>query len=137
MEATKQSVDPMGDPNRGHEQRDVQVRPIAMFGVGLFVFTSVILFLMGWLFHHFAGRQARVDVPASPLADTRVQPPEPRLQVVPGQDFKEMRAAEEAVLKSYGWADREARVVRIPIDRAIELLVERGLPVRSKSPEEQ
>ena len=39
----------------------------------------------------------------------------------------EMRAAEDAVLQSYGWVDHPAGVARIPIDRAIELLVARGL----------
>jgi hypothetical protein len=35
------------------------------------------------------------------------------------------------MLKSYGWIDRDKGVVHIPIDRAIEILAERGLPVRA------
>ena len=41
-----------------------------------------------------------------------------------------MRAAEEKELTTYGWADEEKRAVRIPIDQAMKLLVERGLPAR-------
>jgi hypothetical protein len=41
-----------------------------------------------------------------------------------------MRAAEDVMLNSYRWIDREARIVGIPIDRAIEVLAEKGLPVR-------
>ena len=41
-----------------------------------------------------------------------------------------VRAAEEKVLQTYGWVDKEQKIVRIPIDRAMELLAERGLPAR-------
>jgi hypothetical protein len=46
-----------------------------------------------------------------------------------------MQAAEDSLLKSYGWIDRERGIVRIPIDRAIEILAQRGLPVRPQSSE--
>jgi hypothetical protein len=58
-------------------------------------------------------------------------PPEPRLQANPRQDLKELRDAEEARLKSYGWVDRNAGVVRIPIDEAMKLTLQRGLPARA------
>jgi len=48
-------------------------------------------------------------------------------------DIWRLRANEDAVLNSYGWADRRAGTVRVPIDRAMDLLVERGLPVASGS----
>jgi len=115
-----------------HEQSNVSIRPIAIFGVGLFVLAVVSMLLMAWLFGYFAARQARLDVPPSPLVDTHQLPPEPRLQVSPAQDWQKLRAAEDAVLNSYGWVDQEAGIVRIPIDRAIELLAERGLPVRNE-----
>jgi hypothetical protein len=56
-------------------------------------------------------------------------------QAAPDEALKQLRATEEALLTTYGWADRENGVVRIPIDRAMELLLERGLPARK--PEEQ
>jgi hypothetical protein len=71
-------------------------------------------------------------VPPSPLASTRSGPPEPRLQVNPVQDLKALRAAEDQILASYGWVSQETNVARIPIDRAMELLVERGLPAPPK-----
>ena len=39
----------------------------------------------------------------------------------------EERASEHTLLRSYGWVNRDARLVRIPIDRAIELYVQRNL----------
>ena len=125
---------PSGDSGRGHETRDMSVRPIAIFVVGLFVLTSVVLLLMVGLFDYYAARQAKLDVPPSPLA-IREPPPEPRLQVAPAKELEEMRAAEDAVLNSYGWIDREDGVVRIPIDRAMALLLQRGLPVRPQTRE--
>jgi hypothetical protein len=54
--------------------------------------------------------------------------PQPRLEVKPGVDLAELRAAEDADLNSYGWIDRNAETVRIPIDRAMQLILQRGLP---------
>jgi hypothetical protein len=87
---------------------------------------------MTWLFDYFAARQARIDVLPSPLADPQQLPPEPRLQVSPGADVEHMREAEEAVLQNYRWVDREAGIVGIPIDRAMDILAEKGLPTRSE-----
>jgi hypothetical protein len=115
-----------------HEVTDVQVRPIAAFAVGLVVLTGVVLLLMVWLFDYFAVRQAKLDVPLSPLAVTQEAPPEPRLEVALDQVLQEVRAHEDALLHSYAWVDPQAGVVRIPIDHAMTLLLERGLPVRSE-----
>jgi hypothetical protein len=58
--------------------------------------------------------------------------PEPRLQLAPREDLRALRAWEEAALNSYGWIDRTAGVVRLPIERAMDLIVQRGLPVRAQ-----
>ena len=56
--------------------------------------------------------------------------PTPRLQDDDVRDMSEMHAAEDKYLKGYAWTDQANGRVRIPIDRAMELLVERGLPTR-------
>jgi hypothetical protein len=86
-----------------------------------------VLLLIGWLFDYFAARQAKLDVPISPLAVSQQAPPEPRLEVVLDQVLREVRADDEAMLYSYAWVDQQAGTVRIPIDRAMTLLTERGL----------
>ena len=48
-------------------------------------------------------------------------PPEPRLQTNPREDLSELRASEDELLDSYGWVDKNAGVVRIPIDEAMKL----------------
>ena len=67
--------------------------------------------------------------PAPPtLAEARGRrlPPEPRLQAYPEADLIEFQAREEKQLTTYGWVDEDAGVARVPIDRAIDMLLERG-----------
>lgn len=57
--------------------------------------------------------------------------PTPNLQLDPRQELLALQAREAAELNSYGWVDRTNGIVRIPVERAMELVLERGLPVRS------
>jgi hypothetical protein len=115
---------------RGHEERDVQLRPLIISAMSLAILAGLSLFAMWLLFDYFAARRARLEVAPSPVFEARQLPPEPRLEVFPQQDLRQMRAAETAILHSYGWVDRQAGIVRIPIEHAIELLAERGLSAR-------
>jgi hypothetical protein len=54
--------------------------------------------------------------------------PAPRLQPDPAEDLAALRRAEDERLSSYGWIDREQKTVHMPIDRAMNATVERGLP---------
>ena len=60
------------------------------------------------------------------------EPSGPQLQVVPGLDLRQMQAAEEERYNSYGWVDQPADIVHIPVDKAIDLLLENGLPTRQE-----
>lgn len=115
-------------PDGAYERRDLSPRVIGLFLVGLVLTTGLVLLLMWGLFDYYGARQMRADIPPSPLADVRQIPPEPRLQVNGVADLQDFRAKEEAALHSYGWIDRKAGSVRIPIDRAKDLLLQRGLP---------
>ncbi|MCI0694884.1 hypothetical protein L0337_23110 [candidate division KSB1 bacterium] len=119
------------DNGSGHEESDANVSAVTKFGIGLAIISAVVLVLMVWLQNFFNEQTKRATPPPSPLMAERQLPPGPRLQVAPAKDLDEVRAAEDSVLNSYGWVVRDGGVVRIPIDRAIELVVQRGLPVRS------
>jgi hypothetical protein len=56
--------------------------------------------------------------------------PSPRLEEDERGQLNRILMKEDDILYSYGWVDQKAGVVRIPIDRAMDLLVQRGLPVR-------
>ena len=117
-----------------HEQSDVNIRAILGFGGALIVVAAVVHLLIYGLFQYFDRREG-VKVPAEyPLAASQGhhEPPEPRLQIDPRQDLADMRAKEDQVLGSYGWVDKNAGVVRIPIDAAMRLTLERGLPARTE-----
>jgi hypothetical protein len=114
--------------SRGHERSDVPLRPFLIFGLSLATLAGLSLLAMWFLLNYFASRQARLGGIQPPLFDAQHLPPEPRLQVSPQRDLQAMLAAQRAILHSYGWVDRQAAIVRMPIERAIELLTERGLP---------
>jgi hypothetical protein len=67
--------------------------------------------------------------PPSALGLPQPTPPNPRLQTDPVADWDTLHATEEALLSSYGWVDQKAGTVHIPIDRAMDELAQRGLPV--------
>ncbi len=125
-----------GDPGPGYETRDANVRSLMVFGLGLFVTLVLLLALMAGVFRYFSKSQS-LGPPASPFADLRTLPPQPRLQVEPRMDLEHLRAREDAVLNSYGWVDPRAGVVRMPIDRAMDRLLQKGLPVRAERAEKK
>ncbi len=117
----------------GHELRDLSPKNIAIFAASLAVTILVVLWVCYELFQHYATVSMKAEVPPSPLSYTREPTPEPHLLVVPGQELKAMRAEEDSMLNSYDWVDREKGIVRIPIQRAIDILAQRGLPSRPQS----
>lgn len=134
MRMNNDPVDAAEKPDVRYERSDANVRAILMAGLGLIVLAAVMHVSLWWLFEYLAIREVHVTLPPSPLADQpgAPQPPEPRLQASPGQDLQAMRAEEDALLSSYGWVDQQAGIVRLPIERAMQLLAERGLPVRTE-----
>lgn len=112
----------------GHERKDADV--IALFMIGaLLCLGGIIVILSCWgLIHVLTLRQnAREEAAVIPAQQGR-KFPAPNLIVEPGSNFRPLRAAQEKELNSYGWIDRKSGKVRIPIERAMQLLIERGLP---------
>ena len=117
-----------------HEHSDVNIRAILGFGGALFAVAVAVHVLIYALFGYFDSREG-VQRPAEyPLAASQGhrEPPEPRLQTDPRQDLADMRAKEDEQLQSYGWVDKNAGIVRIPIEAAMKLTLERGLPARTE-----
>jgi len=110
--------------------RDVNVRGVLLFGFWLLVGSIAAVVAMFGLFRMLEKGQERSDKLLPPQVAVSLQrtPPEPRLEPDPLALRRELHAAEDAQLKSYGWVDRPSGVVRIPIARAMELLLERGVP---------
>ena len=113
---------------RGYEHSDVPIRPVAMFLVGLAVLLMVAGGLTAGLFYWFEVNAARVDPAPAPLAAAAPETPGPLLQVSPRDDLQQVRQREEAQLMTPAWVDKDRGVARIPIDRALEVTAQRGLP---------
>ena len=118
-------------PGATHEERDINV--LAVGGLGLFLIVLCVgstLALVG-LFRYFSAREASRQVPVeTPVMQERGLIKQPELQVHEREDLKQIRAAEDQILGSYGWVDRDKGIVRLPIDRAIDLLAGKNLPHR-------
>ena len=115
------------------ETQDVNPNGVIVFLASL-ISSLILVFLVVWVFwgvltNAFA-RTGPSQVPR--LSQT---PPEPRIQPDPNLDLWRLRAREDQILHSYGWSDQKAGTVRIPIDRAMDLLLKQGLPVRPQTGE--
>ena len=116
---------------RSHERRDLPVRNIILFSIALTAVLVVSHFALEAAFGRLRKRADREDPPRPPLREARAVHPEPRLQTDPVLELDALRREEERRLGTYGWIDREHRVLRIPIDRAMDQLLRRGLPARA------
>jgi biopolymer transport protein ExbD len=144
------------DVARGFEASDVQVTGIVVFLVSLAIFVvvaAVLSYGIGYaIFAHLAKEDAQdygprskwsktVDVrtlgdlasnPAlqNKIAQTTEQFPQPRLQTDDGnQEIADLHAKEDLLLENYSWVDQSQGKIRIPIERAMELVAKQGLPV--------
>jgi hypothetical protein len=131
MEAPlKPPIEPESNPTVAREGTDANTRAITRFGIGLAFVIIVSQLLLWWLFDALAGKEAKLSppVPAIIKAQAPAQPPEPRLQANPRLDLREMLRDEDAVLDHYGWVDPDRGIVRLPVQRALEIVAEKGLP---------
>ena len=125
---------PMADADDvKYETEDFSPHGIRWFTAGLAVLAVIVLVLMGGLLWFLSGGWPPRQGIVTPMVPAPNMSPEPDLQVASSLDYQAMRAAEESQLHSYRWVDREAGIAAIPIERAMEILADRGLPAR-KSP---
>jgi hypothetical protein len=106
----------------GHEQQEVSVRLIVVSLAGLAIVTLIVFVLVVGIFRYFYD----TDKTGEALRQG-VIPPEPRIEVAPYEQLQQMRVKEDHILNSYAWVDKNAGTVRVPIDRAIDLLAAKGL----------
>ena len=119
----------------GHEITDVSVPGLFAFAAGLLFSVGAILVGLVVFFYafnllntHLVRRIARQEPGAASRVRAAPDYEGPLLQVKPEEDLRWMRSHNSADLGGYGWVDRPAGVVRLPVDRAMDLLAARGLP---------
>jgi len=114
--------------HQGHESSDANIRGVTWAALGLALTALLVHIVLYFQLHLLVTRAERSEPVPPSFAPAREQgpPPEPRLQTAPADDLRQMRAAEEKQLSSYGWVDRKAGIVHVPIERAKELVAEGG-----------
>lgn len=127
------------------EREDLGAKPIITFLVALVVGCVLVALLLRGMYSYLDAYENRHEAAQNPLvqrttADSRlIQPgdikkfPQPRLETDETTEINAFRLQEEQTLNSYGWVDQQAGVVRIPIDRAMDLVAQRGLPTRPQT----
>src|SRR5580658_3788697 len=121
---------PPNGANKGYERSDANPSGLLHWALWLIAVLVVVFVSMAWLFD-FYGKVQSLGKPASPFENARVLPPAPRLQVQPRAELHDYCERQDKLLNTYGWADEHNGVVRIPVDRAIELTLQQGLPSRA------
>jgi len=125
----------------GHPEPHAEVSDVNVWAVGKFAIALILLsiFSMAGLFALFRYFIQSTGGPVPPVTrefqlDARKMPPAPQLEVSEPGDLARDRAAEDKLLTTYGWADKPSGTVRIPIERAIDMVAEQGLPARPQAP---
>lgn len=113
-----------------YERKDIETRSTMWFGAGLVVVLMATFVAIRIFLSMLGGSQ-----PLAKAAPPQTDFPAPRLQTDDAADLARLRFAEETRLHAYGWVDREAGIIHLPIERAMELTVQRGLPARSSKKE--
>lgn len=125
--------DDIRNPHTRYERRGMNTRGVLMFFAFLVVFALFIHLSVLGLLKIFSKTTPLRRTATTPTytAPPNVSPPAPVLQPDPVADLHNMRAQEDQILQGYAWVDQASGKVRIPIARAMQLIVERGLPSAS------
>jgi len=117
------------NPGVSYEPSQADLRVVLAFLAALGLATVMVLLVLWGMFSYFRGRSAeRGPLPSPRMFTSPPNVPQPQLQPDPVADYNVYRLSAKQTLDSYGWVDQKTGVARIPIDKAIDLVVERGLP---------
>jgi hypothetical protein len=111
-----------------HEKTDARIE-LLPWVVATFVVVLIVVFVsVWWIFRFYWRLDASRDTRRTLIQEPAPIPPEPRLQIDPEVDLQRFRAEQARTLSSYGWASPTEQRVRIPIDRAMEMVIQGKQP---------
>ena len=123
---------------RGHELRDVAIKPIIIFLIALVVFGGVLQAVMSAIMRGYVAQEATMVVPHMEIENLRDVgvvnlPPPPQVNTT--NDMTRMYEEENAVLNiARPSVDRKTGKVHISLERAMEIMARKGLPHRETAP---
>jgi hypothetical protein len=118
-----------------HERSEVNVSGILSFAVALVVLGVVIHFALALVMQRFSREEKKAQDQKPPQFALAVDVPSPHLQDDPAADLARLKAEQIGRLTTYGWVSRDAGIAHIPIDRAMDILAQTGLPKPIRPPE--
>lgn len=131
-------AEPMHD-TVSFERRDVKATTI--YGYLITLAVAVVLSYLACVFVLRATNKiaSQEDTPPPPVRlemgkDYREIPPEPRLQGIPGHgtdpqyDLRQKNQQDSEANEKFGWVDQNAGIAQIPVEDAMKLIAEKGLP---------
>lgn len=114
----------------GYEKTDAKPFPLILFTVGLTILSIICFLSMAIMFKIMENYENTTDVPSGYVRDARWTVPDIQLEVHPSRLIEELHRLEKEQLTTYAWIDSAAGKVRIPVDRAIQLMAAKGFPYR-------
>jgi hypothetical protein len=125
------------DLQAGYERSDMRPAVVLAGAAALTIIMAGVLVAVTFFETSLTGVPPVVSAPSDLIgglsAAPRPTPPAPQLEAQPGQSLQPYMAAEQAKLASYRWVDRANGIAAIPIDRAMDVIVQQGLPSRPSS----
>jgi len=125
------ATSPQAAHRQGYEKSDASPRGLVYFLLIIAGILALSFLSLRWLFGYFQKAENPGSFVAAPFESARPLPPPPRIQPDPGADMQSYFQSQQNLLNTYGWIDRQNGIVRLPIDRAMELILQRGLPARA------
>jgi hypothetical protein len=120
-----------GNHDVRYEKEDINERSTFWFGFWILALMVSVSFLVKPLYNLLVARGVETQAPGAYVAESdpaALVPSGPRLQETPEVELAAFRAQEDAILGSYAWVEKDRGIVRIPIDEAVRIVAERGLP---------
>jgi hypothetical protein len=139
MHEERTEVGVQENPQREHEDRDIDARSILWFVAAMVVAGVMIFGILWWMRQSLESRvrASRPDAPVSAkgrlrLPEDAAKIPAPQLETLPSQVRDRLTAEEQRLATTHGWVDRDKGIVRVPLDRAMELVLKEGSLKSSK-----
>jgi len=128
MSAHEKHGAPAGNP--GYEVRDVNIKALLWFAFWMAVVIAMTLLAMRFTFGYL-GKLTPLGPAASPFENSRQIPSGPLLQAAPHQELSSFCSGQTQAVQGYAWVNQAGGIVQLPIERAMDLTLQHGLPSRS------
>jgi hypothetical protein len=116
------------DPKTRAEWTDVHVFWVLIAGLGVLLFLWAVVVIIYPLFNYFQYERTGGRQPSKVLTYLPPLPPEPRNESSPLAHAADFFARQSQELSRYRWVDRTRGVVSIPIERAMQIVAQQGIP---------